>query len=72
MEEIITVPKKWGNSLGITIPADIVEKQHIKPGQEIHLLILPRTKPNVRKLFGTVKLNKSTQQLMDEIDEGYD
>jgi len=26
----------------------------------------------VKKAFGTLKTKKSTQQIMDEIDEGYD
>ncbi len=29
-------------------------------------------KKNLRKAFGTLKCTKPTQQIMDEIDEGYE
>jgi hypothetical protein len=29
-------------------------------------------KGNLKKLFGTLNIKKPTQQIMDEIDEGYD
>ncbi len=35
MVEIACVPRKWGSSLGIIIPRDIVEKEHILPGKEL-------------------------------------
>jgi antitoxin component of MazEF toxin-antitoxin module len=33
--EIVVKPKKWGNSLGITIPRRVVEKEHITMKDEI-------------------------------------
>jgi antitoxin MazE len=28
---------KWGNSLALRIPADLVEELSLKPGQEVHI-----------------------------------
>ncbi len=73
MQLFETKPKQWGNSLGITIPREIVRKQHLSGKKEVMVLILPLEKQgNIRKAFGSLKCTKSTQQIMDEIDEGYD
>ena len=39
MEQFQAVPKKWGNSLGITIPADVAQQEHIQPEKKITVLI---------------------------------
>ena len=33
-------PKKWGNSLGITLPRDIVAHEDIKENKEIELIVV--------------------------------
>jgi len=30
---------KWGNCLGVRIPADVVEKLNLKPGEEMQLTV---------------------------------
>ena len=72
MHSFKATPKKWGNSLGITIPKEIVKKEKISPKKTIEIMILSRKTPDLRKIFGTLPMKKSTQQIMDEIDEGYD
>ena len=59
--------RKWGNSLGVIIPKDVAEKEHLMEDQKITLVIL-KNNQTVRKTFGLLKgkLKKSTQQLMDE------
>lgn len=37
--EIVTEAKKWGSSIGIVIPKDVVEKEKIKEGQKIRVFI---------------------------------
>ncbi|MBI1972589.1 hypothetical protein HYS50_01130 [Candidatus Woesearchaeota archaeon] len=71
MQEFEARPKKWGSSLGVIIPKEIVEEEKITTKKKIRFLIAPPME-NVKKSFGTLKLKKPTQQLMDEIDEGYD
>ncbi|MEK6962990.1 MAG: AbrB/MazE/SpoVT family DNA-binding domain-containing protein [Nanoarchaeota archaeon] len=43
--------RKWGNSLGITLPKEIVEQQHIKPNEEL-IITIEKKRP---KLFGIMK-----------------
>ena len=72
MEEFEAIPKKWGNSLGITIPAEIIKEEKIKPNEKIKVLIFKNSKKRFNEIFGTLKLKMSTQKAMEEIDEGYD
>ncbi|HLC85391.1 MAG TPA: hypothetical protein VJH22_06380 [Candidatus Nanoarchaeia archaeon] len=66
-------PREWGNSIGVTIPSEIVEQEHIRTDKPITLLLVPDHMDLVRKTFGTLKFKKPTQQIMDELDEeGYD
>jgi len=72
MEQFKALPKKWGNSLGITIPVEIVESEHIQADKKITVLIFGNQQKHLKQIFGTLKPKKPTQQVMDEIDEGYD
>lgn len=67
-----TVPKQWGNSMGITIPKEIVKDIHIRPHKKIRVLILNTDNQELKKAFGTITLKKPLQEIMNEIDEGYD
>ena len=68
MIEVITKLRKWGNSFGIVIPHSKVEKESIKEGTEVKVLI--NENENVLKeTFGTFKFKKSTQEMMGEIDK---
>jgi len=66
------IPKQWGNSLGITLPKEIINNEFIKKNEPVKVLIVKEQKQNLRDIFGTIKLKKSAKELMDEIDEGYD
>ena len=72
MEVFEAIPKEWGNSLGITIPKEIIRKEQISPRKKGKFLVLGTKMDKLKESFGTLKLKKSTQQAMDEIDEGYD
>ena len=72
MEVFEAVPKEWGNSLGVTIPKEIVKKEHIAPKKKIRLLVIGAEMNKLQEAFGTLKLRKSTQRVMEEIDKGYD
>jgi antitoxin component of MazEF toxin-antitoxin module len=74
MEQFEAIPKRWGNSLGITIPAGIIKKENIKPKKKITVLVMGDQQRMLKKIYGSLKntTNKTVQQMMDEIDEGYD
>lgn len=72
MQIFEAVPKQWGNSIGITIPREIVREEKIAPKKKVRVLILGRKMDKLKGAFGALQLKKPTQQVMDEIDEGYD
>ena len=72
MEQFKAVPKKWGNSLGITIPSEVIKSENLKQNKEAIFMVLEDNREKIKKMFGTLKIKKPTQQIMDEIDEGYD
>lgn len=72
MKEFEAKPKKWGSSIGITIPKEIVEAEGIQTSRKITVLVMGRTK-GMKEIFGSLRgWKKPTQKIMDEIDEGYD
>ncbi len=62
------ITRKWGNSIGVILPKDIVEKEYIKENMRINILI--SKKSNVlSETFGMLKgkIKKSSQQMKDEL-----
>ncbi len=57
--------KKWGNSLGIIIPNEIVVSLNIKPEENI-LVSINKNGNLLRELFGSLKFNKSSERLIKE------
>lgn len=71
MAEAIVETKKWGNSIGVVLPKEILEIENIH-GEHEKLFLLIRKKDNtLRETFGSLKgkWRKSTQQIKDEIRE---
>ena len=57
--------KKWGNSIGIVIPNETIERLNIKPEEEIIVEI--EKKNNVLKeMFGKAKFKKSTKKMIED------
>ena len=73
MIEIRTKLRRWGNSFGIIVPQGVLENAGVKEGEELTVHVEKKNKSNVLKeTFGTLKFRKSTQEIMDEIDEELD
>ena len=72
MQVFDAIPKQWGNSIGITIPREIIEKEKISPKKRTKFLVVGSEMETLKKAFGSLKLKKPTQKVMDEIDAGYD
>jgi len=70
MIECETIARKWGNSLGFTLPKDTVKEGHIKENEKIKILIIKQNM-TPKKTFGMFKgkLKKNTQKLKDEMRE---
>ena len=68
MPSAISTARKWGHSIGVTLPSDIVRKLRISEGDEVELFVLKKTNP-LKKWAGKIKLNKPVKAIMREIDK---
>ena len=59
--------RKWGRSFGVVIPKDKIKEEGIKENETINMLIAKKNNV-LRETFGTMKLKKSTQEILDESD----
>lgn len=72
MMEIKARARKWGNSIGVIIPKEIIRQQNIKPDQEVTLTISQKPITKGKDIWGTMKFKKSTEELMREVDKEFD
>ena len=71
MAEIEVIAKKWGSSLGVVIPKDIVEKEHIKEKERLKIEV--KKLHSARKVWGLLKgLKIDTQKAKDEMRKGWE
>ena len=65
------VARKWGNSIGIIIPKEIIKQQNIEENQKI--IVEFRKKHTVKEFFGLLPgWKKSTSELKREMKEGWE
>jgi len=66
--------RKWGNSFGIVLPKDMVEKQDIKEGITIRINIQVKDKTKAKNIFGILKdkIKKDTEVLLNEVDKDFE
>lgn len=70
MAEIECTAKKWGNSLGIVIPNDIVQKEHITENENITVII--KKKHLAKEFFGILPDWKGTgQKIKNDMRKGW-
>ena len=69
METVETKLKRWGNSFGIVIPAEIIQRENMKENEDVKILIVKNSKKAFIDTFGIGKgkIKKSTQQIKDEL-----
>lgn len=71
--EIEARTKKWGSSLGIVIPKDLVERENLKENQFIKILAVEtQKKTKVKDIFGKLKFKRPTQEILDETDRDFE
>jgi len=75
MEQIKTKIRRWGNSFGVVIPKDIINREGLKEDNEVFLTLQPKKYTTVGDLMEMAKKfklkrksKKTTQEIMDEID----
>lgn len=76
MEQIRAKIKKWGNSFGVVIPKEIINREGLKEENDVFITIQPKRYTTVGDLMELGKemrlkrkTKKSTQEVMDEIDK---
>ena len=77
MENLNLKLKRVGNSLGIVVPSAIINKGNLKEGEEIIISIERRNKTTVLDMLKEadkkkLKFKRTTQEILDEIDEDSD
>jgi len=68
---VITRAKKWGNSLGLILPAEVARDRNIRDGDYLEVEIRRRI-PRPDELSGTWKFRRNLRDLIREMKEGWD
>jgi len=70
LTETVVTARKWGNSIGFTLPMETVLKERIK-ANDMLVITIQKASP-IKDLFGLIKTKKSTQSIKDELRKGWD
>lgn len=69
MIECESVARKWGSSIGLTIPKEVVKKINLKENKRVRFIIIEDESP-IKKTFGMLKeWKKPTEQIIKEMRE---
>ena len=60
-----SVARKWGNSLGVVIPLNVIQKENLKENTEITLKVVKKSP--FEELFGSVKFKRSAREIVKEL-----
>ena len=64
------IVKKWGNSMGIVLPKEIVESKNLKENDKIRLEIVKEA--DLTPIWGLIKKRKMNgQQFKDMVRKGW-
>jgi len=71
--EIKAITRRWGNSIAVVIPREVLEEQRIREDEEI-IIRVEKKRPKAGVMFGRFpELRKTpTQQLKDETRRGWE
>ena len=72
MIEYETKLKSWGNSIGLIIPKEELLKEKLTVDQNVKAIILPANTLKVKDIFAKIKLTKTTNKLLKEVDKEID
>lgn len=72
-KQVKVITRRWGNSIAVVIPKEIIDNQRIKEDQEI-VIEIKMEKPTVGELFGKFPRLRdwSAQELKDEARRGWE
>ncbi len=61
--------KRWGNSFGVIVPKEVVEKEGLKEGELVEISV--RKASDIRRLFGKYPF-KNLQEQKEAMRKGWD
>lgn len=61
--------RRWGNSFGVLIPKDIVEKEGLREGEEVQVSVTKTS--DIKHLFGKYPFRDLAKQ-KEKMKEGWD
>jgi antitoxin component of MazEF toxin-antitoxin module len=61
--------KKWGNSMGIILPKELVKEKDLKENETILIEVVK--KADLRHLFGSYRTKMTGQEFKDEVKKGW-
>ena len=61
--------KRWGNSMGVVLPKQIVEEGKLRENERILIEVVKEAA--LSKLFGSLKRKMSGQEFKDMVKEGW-
>lgn len=69
--EINAITRKWGNSIAVIIPKEIVDTRKIRENEKI--IVEFKSPLLVKDIFGSLKgkISRSAQEIKDELREGW-
>lgn len=69
--EIKVIPRRWGSSIAVIIPREVVEREKIKENKEITISL--KNRPLAGNFFGKFprNSNRTAQEIKDELREGW-
>jgi len=62
--------RKWGNSIGVILPKELVNKENLKENEKVFIDIIKEA--DLTKLFGTLKRKLSGQEFKDFVRKGWE
>jgi antitoxin component of MazEF toxin-antitoxin module len=57
--------RRWGNSMGVVLPKEIIEQKSLKENDKIMIEVVKRA--DLSKIFGTLKVRKMSGQEMKDM-----
>lgn len=66
---IEVVLKKWGNSMGVVLPKEMVRREELKENQRLLIEVIKEA--DLTDIFGTLKRKMSGQEFKDMVRQGW-
>jgi len=60
--------RRWGRSFGIVVPMEKLRKEKFGADEDVMVTVSKKKNP-LKETFGTVKLSRSTKEILDEGDK---